>query len=94
MFFRLGSSRAALLGLNKLFLTFLFVGFVRSIFYLFINKVTVFQPPLIFFEEDPRPNYVISSLCSIALFHNFTPLSGFLFIYSPMPSHGLKHKII
>ena len=42
IFLYLGSSRAALLGLDNLFLVFLFAGFMRLIPYLFINKAVVF----------------------------------------------------
>ena len=96
IFLYLGSFKAALLSLNNLFLAFPFTGFIHLIPYLFINKVAVFQPPYsaIFFMEDLRLNYIISSLRFAALSYNFTFLPGFFFIYGPTPSHRLIFKII
>ena len=96
IFFCLGSSRAALLSLNNLFLIFLFIGSVRLIPHLFINKIAVFQPSysIILFMEDFWPNYIIFSLRFIILFHNFAPLPGFPFIYSPISLYRLIFEVI
>ena len=96
IFFCLGSFRATLLDLNNLFLISLFMGFVRSIPYLFINKVAVFQPfySIIFFMEDPRPDYIIFFLYFIVLLRNFAPLFDFPFIYGLTPLYRLMFKVI
>ena len=85
IFFHLGSSRAALLGLNNLFLVSLFVGSVRSMPHLSTDKAAALQPPhsAALPMEDPRPDRVASSLRSAALPHGFA-----LFIRGPTPSHG------
>ena len=82
-----GSSRAALLGLNNLFLAFLFAGSVRLIPHLFINKVIILQPPhsTALFMEDPQPDYIASFLYSTALPRSFTPLPDSPSIYGPTP---------
>ena len=69
---------------------------MRLIPYLFINKITVFQPPYsaIFFIKDPWPDYIISSLYSAILSRNLAPLLNSPFIYSLMPLYKLIFKII
>ena len=93
---RLGSSRAALLGLDNLFLVFLFAGSICSIPHLFINKAAAFQPlySTALFMEDPRPNYIIFSLRFIILLHNFAFLPGFFSIYGPILLYKLTPKVI
>ena len=96
IFFRLGSSKAALLGLDNLFLIFLFIRFVRLILYLFINKIITLQPsysttlPI----EDLWPDYIMFSLYSTVLPYSFIPLFSSLFIYGFTLSHRPIFKII
>ena len=88
--FRPGSSRAAPLGLNNLFLVSLFAGSVCSVPHLFANKVAAFQPPYsaALLVEDLRPDCVASSLCSAVLSRSFAPLPGSPSIRGPTPSYG------
>ena len=94
--FRLSSSRAALLDLNNLSLVSLFAGSVYLIPCLFADEVAAFQPlySVVLPMEDLRLNYVIFSLRSTVLPHNFAPLSGSLFIYGPTPLYRLMSEVI
>ena len=85
MFFCLGSSRVALLGLNNLFLVFLFAGFICLIFYLFIDEAAVFQLFyfIILLVENLWFDYIISFLYSVALFRSFAFLFGFFLSVVP-----------
>ena len=96
IFFRPGSFRAALLGLNNLFLAFLFAGFICLIFYLFINKIIVFQffYSAVLFIKDFQFNYVVFSLCFAVLPYNFIPLFNSLFICGFMLLYKLIFKVI
>ena len=95
-FFRPGSSKATLLGLNNLFLAFLFIRSIYLIFYLFINEAAAFQPfySIIFFMEDPQPNYIAFSLYFAVLFHNFIFLFNSPSIYGLIFLYKLIFKVI
>ena len=84
------------MGLNNLFLVFLFTGSVRLIPYLSINKTAVFQPPYstTLLIEDLWPNYIASSLHFIILFCNLIFLFNFPSICGLIPLYKLIFKII
>ena len=96
IFFCLGSSRAALLGLNNLFLVFLFAGFMHLISYLFINKAVVFQLFyfIIFLMENLWPDYIMFFLYFAALSYNLIFLFNFPFICGPTSLYKLIFKVI
>ena len=78
------------MGLDNLFLAFLFAGSVRLVPHLSANKAAAFQPlcsaalPV----EDLWPDRAASSLRSAALPRSFAPLPGSPSIRGPTPSHG------